>query len=186
MARRKGKKRNKSDSPKIYVADLAAYNNGVLHGAWIDLSGKDAGDVYEEIDAIIQSSPVEGAEEFAIHDYEGFGSYKVDEYDRIEDLVALAEAIEEHGDAFSAFLSYHGSYYSGKLDDALSDFQDAFRGEYQSEEAYAEEFLDSTGEMSEVPEWAQPYFDMEKYARDMFMGDVYSIDTPGGIYVFSH
>lgn len=24
------------DRPRIYVACLAAYNNGILHGAWID------------------------------------------------------------------------------------------------------------------------------------------------------
>lgn len=184
MARRK-KKRNPDVSPKIYVADLAAYNAGTLHGAWIDLEGKDAEDVWAEISAIIESSPVEGAEEHAIHHYEGFGDYKVDEYDRIDDLVALVEAFEEHGqEPFSAFLSYHGSYYSGKLEDAASDFEESYQGEWDSEEAYAENYLEDTGQLNEIPEWAQPYFDMEAYARSMFMDSHSSIDSASGVYVF--
>lgn len=43
--------------PSIYAADLAAYNNGTLHGCWIDLDGKDADDVWEEIAAMLRASP---------------------------------------------------------------------------------------------------------------------------------
>ncbi len=43
---------NLSDSnPRIYVACLAAYNNGYLHGAWID-ADQDADEIRDEIAAI--------------------------------------------------------------------------------------------------------------------------------------
>jgi antirestriction protein len=34
---------------RIYVACLASYNNGVLHGTWIDTEGMDADELYEEV-----------------------------------------------------------------------------------------------------------------------------------------
>lgn len=34
---------------KIYVACLASYNNGVLHGAWLDVVGKSSDELYDEI-----------------------------------------------------------------------------------------------------------------------------------------
>ena len=60
--------------PKIYVADLAAYNNGILHGVWIDAC-KDIDTIWDDIHKILENSPLAGSEEWAIHDYEGFGDY---------------------------------------------------------------------------------------------------------------
>ncbi|GAA0687580.1 antirestriction protein ArdA [Dyella marensis] len=42
--------------PRIYVACLASYNNGVLHGRWIDLAGLDVADVQSEIDEMLRES----------------------------------------------------------------------------------------------------------------------------------
>jgi antirestriction protein len=46
-----------STEPRIYVACLASYNAGKLHGEWIDCEGLDADDIYQEIDKILRSSP---------------------------------------------------------------------------------------------------------------------------------
>jgi len=42
--------------PRIYVACLASYNNGVLHGRWIDLDGLDEIEVQDEINAMLRES----------------------------------------------------------------------------------------------------------------------------------
>lgn len=56
---------------KIYVACLAAYNNGKLHGRWIDATqGEDH--IWDETRAMHAESPEPDAEEWSIHDYEGF------------------------------------------------------------------------------------------------------------------
>ncbi len=68
---------------QIYVACLAAYNNGYLHGAWIDAT-QDVDDIQDHINKMLESSPVEDPEEYAIHDFEGFGSYRLSEYEGIE------------------------------------------------------------------------------------------------------
>lgn len=52
--------------PRIYVACLAAYNNGRLHGAWIDAAqGEDH--VWACVRKMLAASPDPHAEEWAIH-----------------------------------------------------------------------------------------------------------------------
>ena len=65
-----------SEEIRIYEADLAAYNNGKLHGVWINVSD-DLDGIHEQINAMLAESPEGFAEEYAIHDYEGFGGYSV-------------------------------------------------------------------------------------------------------------
>ena len=57
-----------SEHIRIYVADLAAYNAGYLHGVWIDAS-QDLEDIQAQVDTMLAASPVKGAEEYAIHDF---------------------------------------------------------------------------------------------------------------------
>ncbi|WP_273241477.1 antirestriction protein ArdA [Hyphomonas atlantica corrig.] len=53
------------DTPRIYVACLAAYNNGRLHGAWIDATEPD--EMMQGVRAMLAASPEPGAEEWSIH-----------------------------------------------------------------------------------------------------------------------
>ncbi|CAM5461608.1 antirestriction protein ArdA [Eoetvoesiella caeni] len=55
---------------RTYTACLAAYNDGILHGCWID-AHQDADDSHSETCAMLAASSTEGVEEFAIRDYEG-------------------------------------------------------------------------------------------------------------------
>lgn len=49
--------------PRIYVACLAADNNGYLHGEWIDVN-QDSDSLYADIKNILTSSPIPDAEEW--------------------------------------------------------------------------------------------------------------------------
>ncbi|MEH6808999.1 MAG: antirestriction protein ArdA, partial [Hyphomonas oceanitis] len=53
------------ERPRIYVACLAAYNGGRLHGRWIDATEHEA--VWKEVRAMLAASPEPDAEEWAIH-----------------------------------------------------------------------------------------------------------------------
>lgn len=82
--------------PRIYVASLADYNAGRLHGCWI-VANQSPDDIYREIQEMLSASEVPNAEEWAIHDFEGFGDHRVDESARPATVVrtarlALAEA----------------------------------------------------------------------------------------------
>ena len=92
---------------RIYVADLSAYNNGKLHGCWIDAT-QDLEDIQTQVQAMLKDSPEVDAEEYAIHDYEGFGSYSVGEYSGIEELHEIACFIDEYPEIGSDVLANFG------------------------------------------------------------------------------
>ncbi len=127
-------------APRIYVACLAAYNNGILHGAWID-ADQSADELHEDVKKMLAASPEPGAEEWAIHDFEGFGELRLSEWDSFERVSVIATGIAEHGPAFSAWLSYDPE--REPID--ASAFEDAYRGEWDSLRKYAEDFADEIG-----------------------------------------
>ena len=171
---------NVSDnSPRIYVACLAAYNNGYLHGAWID-ADQDAGQIRDEIAAMLARSPVEDAEEYAIHDYEGFEGVSISEYAGIDSVAWMAAFIAEHGALGAGLLEQLG----GDMEQAESTFEDCYHGLFSSLADYMEEL--TTGSLT-IPEALRYYVDWEGMARDAEMGgDLFTIETARGeVHVFS-
>ena len=166
---------------RIYVACLASYNAGTLHGTWIDLAGKTADDVQKEISEMLAQSPILRGEEWAIYDFEGFGPLRISEQQDIAELAELAEAYEEHGEPLLCWADNLGD-----IPEAIETFEDAFQGEYASPEDYAEEWLEGTGGLNGMPEDLRGYFDYEAFARDLRLGgDMTYLDAPGGgIYAF--
>lgn len=170
--------------PKIYVACLAAYNNGELHGAWID-ANQDAEDVQEEIAKMLTASPVPGAEEWAIHDYEGFGEIHISEWESIARVAVLAQLIEVHGDSFTLwYTSQNGCSLDN--DDLERQFLEQWQGAHDSEAAFAEYFLEDAGQLSEIPAWARNYLDFAGFARDWELnGDFTFVSFHGQVHVYS-
>ncbi len=68
------KEKTMCEEIRIYVADLAAYNNGKLLGVWIDAT-QDPDDIQEQIYEMLVNSSEGFSEEYAIHDNEGFRGY---------------------------------------------------------------------------------------------------------------
>jgi antirestriction protein len=172
-------------SPAIYVASLADYNNGVLHGAWID-AARDPEDIHADIKAMLDQSCEPNAEEWAIHDYDHFGRCRLGEYDAIERVARIAQGIAEHGYAFSAWADL-----CDDDPDRLDDFANAYFGHYTSVQAYVDEMADDLGymeELAKLPESLRPYlhFDTAALARDMELsGDMQTVDDPaGGVWIF--
>ena len=157
-------------TPRIYVADLAAYNNGKLHGVWIDvLDGID--EIWNQINTMLKASPEPLAEEYSIHDYEGFGSYRVSEYEGIAEIHAIAEFLEKHPDFGSDLLDY-----CYDLDEAKRFAEENYQGCYKSLEDYAETFTEETG--ADIPEHLAPYIDYAKMGRDWELsGDIFTLET---------
>ena len=129
--------------PRIYVASLADYNAGRLHGVWID-AAQDPAEIETQVKTMLGNSPEPVAEEWAIHDYEGFGDIKLSEGESFETVAGWAAAIEEHGDAFAAWVGYDSKYHTD-----ASDFEDAYRGEWTSEAEYAEWWTAFSAEYAE-------------------------------------
>ena len=168
-------------TPRIYAACLAAYNNGRLHGRWID-ADQSAEDIAAEVQDMLAASPEPGAEEWAIHDYEGFGELRLSEWESFERVSAIAAGIAAHGDAFSAWLSYDDSRDPG---DAQA-FEDAYRGEWDSLHDYAEQYAQDIGLYDAAEKAGSPYVrvDIDALERDL---DIELYVTDSGhhtVYVF--
>jgi antirestriction protein len=127
---------NRPLRPRIYVASLADYNDGVLHGIWVDATGP-LDDVTEQIDAMLANSHTRGAEEYAIHDSEDFGPLRIDEYESLDRVVEIAHGVAHYGEAFAAWADHLGS----SSWDELSDFDDHYVGTYERLTDYAEDLL---------------------------------------------
>lgn len=158
------------DTARIYVACLAAYNNGILHGAWIDASGG-AWAIWDGIAAILAASPIAGAEEWAIHDYEGFAGIRIREYAGVERVAELAAFVAEHGTLGAGLYSHFGD----DLEEAREAITDRYLGCYARLADYMEEI---TEQSITVPQQLAFYIDWEAMARDAELsGDLFTIQT---------
>ena len=163
--------------PRIYVACLAAYNGGVLHGAWIDVEDEDQ--VLGAIAAMLAASPVAGAEEYAIHDHDGFAGVEIGEYEAIKRVVEIASLLRARGALGALVLAELG----GDLDAAQAALDEQYHGVFDS---LAEAFEALTEETVTIPEPLRLYIDYEAMARDARLnGEVFTVETaPGAVHVF--
>jgi len=154
---------------RIYVACLAAYNNGILYGRHIDVTLGES-HIWEQTQAMLKASPIEIAEEWAIHDYEGFEGADVSEWESFESVAAMAEFIQEHEELGGALLAHYGS----DLDDAKTALEH-YCGEYESLEDYARNFIEDCG--PQIPDTLALYVDYKSMGRDWEMsGDIFTIE----------
>ena len=145
--------------PQIYVACLAAYNGGFLHGEWLTPK-KDKEELLEQIDKVLKSSPIPNAEEWAIHDYNEFPN--LGEYPSIDNIVKVQEAIDEHGIAI-----VNGFIENWSIED-LEHIEDAYYGEYDSFKDFAGQLAEDTIEgLSDNNSTLARYFDWEAWERDL-------------------
>lgn len=152
---------------KIYVADLAAYNNGILRGVWIDVLEDD---IQDRVNVMLEDSPIHDAEEWAIHDYEGFEGVSISEYDSFESIHALASFLDEHEEFGAALLSY----WCGDIEEAKQAMEEQYAGCYASLADFAQSLTEET---TEIPSHLEFYIDYERMGRDFEMsGDIFFIE----------
>jgi antirestriction protein len=177
-----------STKPGIYVACLAAYNSGRLHGHWMD-AARSAEKIHADIKDMLRRSPVPGAEEWAIHDYEGFCGLTLGEYENVEEVAALASVIEKHGEAVAHYINNRGRDFVD-LGTLGEDFEDAFVGQYESLRGFAEANAEELGFGGLTPgqlEGIWGFVDWDHVAHELTITDYWSADTReggGGVYVF--
>jgi antirestriction protein len=156
---------NDTETPKIYAACLSAYNNGHLHGAWIDCD-QDSDEIMAEIKAMLSRSPMneEGqeCEEWAIHSYEGFLGVEISEHEGIDRVVEIAQALEEHGEAMAAYLEHYSF-------EDIDEFKERYQGSYESEQAFTEEHYSELIDKVEQAGLQSIYIDFEILTRDLFI-----------------
>lgn len=152
---------------RIYVACLAAYNAGHLHGEWID-ANQDAQDIRRAIADMLTRSPIENAEEYATHDYEGFGDLHLSEFADLQDVAEKADLIADHGALAAKLIEHYGDVRS-----ARGAMCDHYAGEFESLADFAQQVTEDT---SEIPDNLKFYIDWERMGRDLEINDVLAIE----------
>ena len=172
-------------TPKIYVACLASYNAGILHGDWIDLDGTE--DIQDRINEILKQSPIPDAEEHAVHDHEYCGS--LSEYAGLSDLENLKDAFEKvaneniEWELFCEFCNHVGYDIEA---DTVEKFSDSYSGSGSSLVDWCHGYLDESGMLESIPENLRFYFNMEAFARDMEINDVFTVEHNSETHVFNN
>lgn len=183
------------EGPRLYVASLSDYNAGILHGRWIG-AGQSAEEIQQDIAAMLSASPSakrygDVAEEWAIHDYEGFSSFvRLGEYESIEQVAALARGLGVHGDAFGAWWAMEARDEAAE-EEMEAAFEEHYLGEYGSVEEYGEQVLADMGvdidALPGIPEGLAPYvrIDVEAWTRDLqYGGDISTVESQRGVHIF--
>lgn len=176
--------------PRIWVGSLTDYNNGVLHGRWLD-AARAPDELQADIAAMLARSPWtartgEPAEEWGIFDYDNFGNCQLDEYEDISWVSALATGIRKHGLAFAAWAKV--------IDERehLNDFDAAYLGHYDDLHSYIEQLINDLGYERIIdralPASIRPYvkIDITATANDLLLGgDLHTLPAAeGGVWIF--
>ena len=149
---------------KIYIANLAKYNEGILKGEWLELPA-DEETIKETLEKVLGND-----EEYAIHDFESdIDGVNVKEYSNVYSLNVLAERLEkaeeEHGsDLLSAAIREFSD-----IDEALEkldagDFSYYVNIDSKEDLGYA---VVDEGLMGDIPKHLKNYIDYEAIGRDM-------------------
>ena len=171
--------------PSIYVASLADYNDGRLHGTWIDATS-DPASIHHAITAMLGRSRNPGAEEYAIHDYSGFCGFAVREYDTIDTVHEIACGIAEHGEAFSAYVDLVGTETATE-----TSFSDSYHGTYPTFRAFADSFIDSMSWDSDIERFGDktglgPFLTFDYDSFEATIRSEWSVmDGREGVHIFT-
>lgn len=172
--------------PRIWVGSLADYNNGVLHGEWLDAASEPE-ELGEAIASLLARSPTPGAEEWAIFDLDDFAGLRLEEHEDLATVTAIARGLQEHGAPFAAWVEL-----VERDVERLPAFEEAYLGRFDSLTAYAEEMLEDLGVRGELdrvlPAHLRPYvhLDAEGLGRDLQLGGDVLVagGRDGGVWIF--
>jgi antirestriction protein len=171
----------------IYVASLADYNAGRLHGAWIDIEyDNPPEDVWGQIEQMLQESPERSlcawcgnkadgihvghdymggiVEEWEIHDFEDWPGKINPTHHSIEQLCAITQAIAEHGDAYLAWMANTGNTDP----DDMSEY-----GTYSDAETLAMQYAESFINLDDLG-FIQFHIDWESMGESLMSDGNYS------------
>jgi antirestriction protein len=158
---------------KVYVGTYRKYNDRNLAGEWMNI--KDYATKEDFLAAAAEIHKDEADPELMFQDYEGIAQNLISESSIHDVVFEIAKEDEETIENFNAFAQTMDCT-------SFESFQDAFCGRFESEVDYAESLVEETGMLLEMPENLRYYFDYKKYARDLFITDVYFHDATGCVF----
>jgi len=143
------------------------YIDGIpTKGVWVDLDQVGA---WEDIQLqLSELFPSSSFDEVLCADVEGLAHHFYSSSCDGFDLDGWLEFLEEK-QCSSLEDEVISAYFDNCGVSSLDDVEEAYAGEFNSDEDFAEDYIDSTGMLSEIPENLRFYFDTEKFSRDLMM-----------------
>lgn len=161
----------------VYVGTYAKYNEGNLSGKWLRFD--DFADREDMLEACRKLHADEADPELMFQDFEGFPKAFYSETS-LPDLWTLQEAITGDLD-LSTVCEYLGNIGEKLTPEAIEEACDAYICTRSTFQEYADEQADEMMECHQghLIDTLKPYFDYEKWARDL-KHDHQTVDTPTG------
>lgn len=158
---------------KIFVTDYASYNNGkqFKHGHWVELNEfNDVDELNDYLTGHFEECGISDPE-IMITDFEGFPKkFYCESYDSglMAELFEYFEILENchNPEAMEAYIS---EGYDPK------DFDEAYQGEFDSDEDFAQDFAEQLGYMDKNTSWPHSCIDWQWAAREL-MYDYHEIE----------
>lgn len=180
--------------PMIWVGCLACYNAGRLVGEWINPLDVDGLSTDETRKLIHKGTPQRDCEEVWVFDHECFDGLLKGECSPWVacEVAQFIDQLDTEGIPVRAFAGWisdvHGDV-GGKYDaDLLAEFQNGYSGRYDDLKDYAWSYLEESGMLAQLPEWAKGYEGavVEAWLHDRTEGgDLSSVVVDGDCYVFT-
>ena len=153
-------------NPSVYCGTYRKYNEGSIFGAWLDISK--FSDYDEFIDVCRQLHADEEDPELMFQDYEGFPSSLYCEScmgeDTFDKILEYAKLDDKEQEAFDDYLDLGHDF-------DIERFREAYCGNWDSEEDFAQDIIDSCYDIEKTMGSLSSYYDYEAFARDLFMCD---------------
>lgn len=187
---------------RIYAACLASYNSGILHGKWIDCDGKDGDGLRAEIAALLRTSPepnvmvtdpdtgeqVPSAEEWAIHDHEGFGGLITSEWPDLDEVAEAAEVLAGDNEDLRRGLLWLVTDRGCSIRDAIDQCDEVSTYTSDAHDLladYAQERAEDIG--PKIENWPYNHIDWAAAGRELNMsGDVDLCDLDGQRFIVTN
>lgn len=142
-------------SPAVYVGTFAKYNSGSLKGAWIKLEGHTAQSFAE---ACLELHSDESDPELMFQDFEGFPRAFYSESALSPSLWEWLDCNDSDQAIWEAFTECFGYSFE---ETSLSQALDAYVGDYDSPEDFAEEYVSEHEDLSAIPSYLSACIDWQ-------------------------
>lgn len=173
---------------KVYITDLAAYNEGFLIGKWVDLEISE-----EELSNEIKEVLEEGAkackdsehEEYFITDYEFevVKLFKVEEYSDVYELRNKIEELSDLDENDLKRISYLLDNLSFKFEEVLEKYEEVIIYENSTLKEVVKQFIDETVDFSNIPDIIANNIDYDAIAKDFEISGEYE-EIDGDVFYF--
>ena len=149
---------------KAFITNLGKYNEGYLIGEWIEFPI-----CKEELNKVFKRIGInERYEEFFLTDYDN-NACGLGEFESIERLNKIGEMLEGLEDEEILFSILDYGYDVEEAIEIVKDCEYVYYSNCNDMIDVAYEYVEQSGMLDNVPEFAQIYFDYEQFGRDLMI-----------------